>query len=95
MYDKSNVLYEPWTGHVMNDVKDQCINAPGVGFAISPYTADLKPFHFRRSSFWIPISSVCPPQLPSHFVKDATRPPLNFERSTLRELRDPPAFVAK
>nr|NP_652269.3 chemosensory protein A 98a [Drosophila melanogaster]AAF56814.3 chemosensory protein A 98a [Drosophila melanogaster] len=41
MYDKSNVLYEPWTGHVMNDVKDQCINAPGTKLILDTYFLSL------------------------------------------------------
>ncbi|XP_033165948.1 uncharacterized protein LOC117144719 [Drosophila mauritiana] len=41
MYDKSNILYEPWTGHVINDVKDLCINAPGTKLILETYFLSL------------------------------------------------------
>jgi len=31
MYDKNQYWFKYWTQYIINDVKDKCVNVPGVG----------------------------------------------------------------
>ncbi|EDW98388.1 uncharacterized protein LOC6538142 [Drosophila yakuba] len=41
MYDKNQILYEPWTEHIVNDVQDKCVNVPGTKLILKTYVLNL------------------------------------------------------
>ncbi|EDV53304.1 uncharacterized protein LOC6555355 [Drosophila erecta] len=41
MYDKNQILYDSWTGHIVNGDKDKCVNVPGTKFILKTYVLSL------------------------------------------------------
>jgi len=53
MYDKNQYWFKYWTQYIINDVKDKCVNSPGVGLDshnlyIFLITLKFQQLHCRR-----------------------------------------------
>jgi len=49
MYDENQMWYKVWTQHIKNDIKDKCVNIPGVGFDIR--IVNIYNIHFQTILF--------------------------------------------
>ncbi|XP_017006183.1 uncharacterized protein [Drosophila takahashii] len=41
MYDKNQIWYNVWTRHITNDIKDKCVNVPGMKIMLEKYVLNL------------------------------------------------------